>query len=142
MVFAGLYPVESHARPIDFDLLPIDDQEALFTTPAIALFVLSSWATFAGELAHFVLPDELPQLEPGLTHELADAFLQSAGDLLQRYMKLDLTIAPSSLTLKSADRFLAVHLVSSFHSDSPFFETQTHPEPISRSGGESLLSTG
>ena len=27
----------AHARPIDFDLLPIDDEEALFTTPAIAL---------------------------------------------------------------------------------------------------------
>ena len=39
-------------------------------------------------------------------------------------------IAPSGLTLKSADRFLAVDLASSFHSDSPFFETQTHPEPI------------
>ena len=95
----------------------------------------------AGELADFLLPDELHQLEPGLTHKLADAFLQSGGDLLQRYMELDLLIAPSGLTLKSADRFLAVDLISFLHSDSPFFETQTHPEPIAGSGGESLLST-
>ena len=56
----------------------------MFTTPAIAFFVLSSLATFAGELADFLLHDELHQLEPGLTHKLADAFLQSGGDLLQR----------------------------------------------------------
>ena len=49
----------AHTRPIDFDVLPIDDQEALFTTPAIAFFVLSSLATFAGELADFLLHDEL-----------------------------------------------------------------------------------
>ena len=49
---------------------------------------------FAGELADFVLPDELYQLDPGLTHELADPFLQSGGDLLQRYMELALSLHP------------------------------------------------
>ena len=62
-----------------------------------------------------------------MPHELADAVLQRSGDLFQRQMKLDFTASFSSFGTESADRFLAVDLVSSLYSysDSPFFGKQT-----------------
>ena len=102
------------------ELLSARAEEAAFPSPTVALLGLASLTPLTSQLADFVFHDELHQLQPGLPHQRPDPFLQSGGNLLQRQMQLDLAIPLLGHLLKSANRLLAVNLVSSLHSDSPF----------------------
>ncbi len=92
---------------------------------------LATLVTFAGGAANFVVHNELHQLQPRLTHQVADAFLQCGGNFLERQVQPQLLLAFFGLLTESADRALAVHLVSFLHSDSPFsLKRISQPEPI------------
>ena len=62
--------------------------------------------------------------KPAWAHQVTDAFLQRGGDLLERQVQLQLLLALFGLLAESADRVLAVDLILSLHSDSPFSEKQ------------------
>ena len=58
------------------NLLSVDDKKAFLASPTKGLLRRAALVTFAGRLADLVVHDELHQLQPGLTHQVADAFLQ------------------------------------------------------------------
>ena len=75
-------------------------------------------------MANLVAHDELHEYQARLAHQVTDAFLQRGGDLLERQVQLQLLLALFGLLAESADRVLAVDLILSLHSDSPFSEKQ------------------
>ena len=80
--------VAAQPRPLNGDLLSIDDEEALLAAPAVGLLGLAPLLVLASELAHFVVHDELHQLQACLAHQLADALLQGGGDFFERQVQL------------------------------------------------------
>ena len=123
------------------DLLSIDDEEALLAAPAVGLLGLAPLVVLASELAHFVVHDELHQLQACLAHQLADALLQGGGDFFERQVQLQFLPGFFGLLVELANGLFAVNLVSFLHSDSPFSKMKNITPSLTARTGESLLST-
>ena len=95
----------------------------------------------ASELAHFVVHDELHQLQACLAHQLADALLQGGGDFFERQVQLQFLPGFFGLLVELANGLFAVNLVSFLHSDSPFSKMKNITPSLTARTGESLLST-
>ena len=95
----------------------------------------------ASELAHFVVHDELHQLQACLAHQLADALLQGGGDFFERQVQLQFLPGFFGLLVELANGLFAVNLVSFLHSDSPFSKMKNITPNLTARTGESLLST-
>ena len=122
--------VAAQPRALDGDLLSIDDEEAFLAAPAIGLVLLfAPLVALAGELAHFVVHDELQQPQACLAHQLADAVLQRGGDFLERQVQLQFLPALFGLLVEPANGLFAADLVSFLHSDSPYLKDKHHSEP-------------
>ena len=108
-------------------------QEAFLMSQAVGLFSLAALVAPAGELTHFLVHDELHQLQSGLPHQVTDALLQGGGDFLERQVELQGLLALLGALAELPDCILAVDLISFLHSDSPFERTKHHSEPTNGS---------
>jgi len=70
---------------------------------------------------HFFLHHQAHQRQPGLTHQVAHAFLQQTDDLGHRKNHLQVGFSSRAKLSEFLHRSLLVDLVSSFHSDSLLF---------------------
>ena len=112
--------VAAQPRPLNGDLLSNHDEEAFLAAPAVGLLGLAPLVVLASELAHFVVHDELHQIQPCLAHQLTDALLQGGGDFFERQVQLQFLPGFFCLLVESANGLFAVDLVSFLHSDSLF----------------------
>src|SRR5208337_347649 len=122
-------------------LLPVHYAVTVFFPPAMRATLGMLLMSLSGQVPNFLLHDQVHQRQSRLAQQVAHSFLQKPHDLGHGKNHLDAGILFTGQLAELLHRALLVDLVSSLHSDSPFFLGRKTTLGHYDRGGESLLST-